>query len=218
MCGAETRGYRSRVRIRRTLPAVALVLLALAGCTFVAPEPTPQPEEPYSIDQAAVVEALGEVPEGEPMTPERTADFIQRFQDYRWQLVARSYPEAVRPAVTVVDTTGAGASACMSDGQMLEEGSLSDYVCLAQNPPVPSAALSDDQAGYLYDYWTGFVMPCYHENGYDAEFPPPTRDEFVARWPFQEWSPRPSNLGGEELIAAFAELDALCPSAPDELR
>ncbi|WP_411699504.1 hypothetical protein [Conyzicola sp.] len=201
------------------LPAVALVLLALAGCTLAEPgaaAPT-KTAQPYAIDQGEVAKTLGEVPEGEPMTPERTADFITRFQDCRWELVTRSYPEAVRPAVTVADTTGAGARACMSDGLISEENAMSDYVCLAQNPPVPPAALTDAQAGYLYDYWTGFVLPCYHENGYEVEAQPPIRADFVARWPFQNWSPRPSTLGGEDIIELFAELDQFCPDTPDGL-
>ena len=202
------------------LPALAVVLLGLTACTFVAagpPERTATPQ-PYAIDQRAVAEALGPVPEGEPMTPERAADFIQRFQDYRWELVAQSYPHAVRPAVTVVDTTGSGVTACVSDGSMMvEEVALSDYVCFAQNPPVPPAALSDEQAAYLYDYWTGFVVPCYAENGYEMEQQPPSRDYFVTHWPFQNWSPRPSTLGGKEIIDIYQQLDGLCPSTPEEL-
>jgi hypothetical protein len=194
-----------------------LLLLALAGCTFVGPMEQKPEREPYTIREGDVLATLGEVPESEPMTPEREADFITRFQDFRWELVSRSYPDAVRPAVTVVDTTGAGAPACMSDGSMSEQNAISDYVCLAQNPPVPPAMLTDAQAGYLYDYWTGFVLPCYHENGYEIEAQPPTRDRFVARWPFQDWSPRPSTLGGEDIIELFAELDQFCPGTPEEL-
>ncbi|MCZ4501183.1 MAG: hypothetical protein JWQ74_3740 [Marmoricola sp.] len=210
------------MRLTRTLAAAVLAALTLAGCTFVGPaDEQPADErpaaEPYSIKHGAVLAALGPVPQGEPMTPERTADFIQRFQDYRWELVAKLHPDAVRPAVTVVDTTGASVAACMSNGEMSEQAALSDYVCLAQNSAVPSAALSDEQAGYLYDYWTGFVVPCYAANDHEVHESPPTRDEFVTRWPFQQWSPRPATLGGEEVIAAFEELDQFCPTTIDEL-
>jgi hypothetical protein len=204
------------VRANRIYPVVALVLLALAGCTFVEPTGDEPESEPYSIREGAVLAELGEVPESEPMTPERAADFIARFQDYRWTIVTRSYPDAVRPAVTVVDTTGADVASCMSDGVLSEQSALSDYVCLAQNPPVPRAMLSDDQAGYLYDYWTRFLVPCYEANDHPIDESPPARNDFVARWPFQEWSPRPSTAGGEDVIAAYAELEQFCPGAPEE--
>jgi len=204
------------------LPAVALVLLALAGCTFVAPQPTPEPEEPYSIDQAAVLEVLGAVPEGEPMTPERTADFITRSLDRQWEGVVAQYPDAIRPEVAaevINDVNGEAFRACMAPVEGGgRESALAAYICSARFPSAPSGMLTHDQAGYLYDYWTGFVMPCYAENGYPLEQSPPARADFVAEWPFQNWSPRPTSLGGEELIAAFEELDLLCPSVVDELR
>ncbi|GAB3605781.1 hypothetical protein GCM10027413_11900 [Conyzicola nivalis] len=200
------------------LPAVALALLALAGCTFVGPVELKPESEPYTIKDGAVLAALGEVPEGEPMTPEREADFIARFQNYRWSIVTQSYPDAVRPTVTVADTTGAGVSACVSDGlQSSEQVALADYVCFAQNPPVPTSMLSSAQAGYLYDYWTGFVVPCYAEHGFEISADPPVRERFVAEWPFQNWAPTLANRGGEDAVAALAELEQFCPGVPDEL-
>jgi hypothetical protein len=195
-----------------------LLLLALAGCTFVGPMEQKPEREPYAIREGDVLAILGEVPESEPMTPEREADFITRFQDFRWSIVTLSYPDAVRPAVTVTDTTGAGVTACISDGlESSEQVALADYVCFAQNPPVPDAMLSPAQAGYLYDYWTGFVVPCYTEHGYQITADPPARDRFVAEWPFQNWSPTLPNQGGEAAVAAVAELEQFCPGVPEEL-
>jgi len=214
-------GYRSRVSLTRALPAAAAVLLALSGCTLMAPgslAPTATPE-PYRIEHSEVVEALGAVPEGEPMTPERTADFVSRFLDQQWELVSVPYPDAVRPTVAQEEDADGGINACISEASGTpKEAAIAQYVCFARFPSPPSNMLTHDQARYLYDYWTGFVVPCYRDNGFDVQGTPPARETFVAEWPLQHWAPMPVRDGESVYGDQYDELESLCPGVVDELR
>lgn len=206
------------------MPAAALLLFALAGCTFVAPGTTvtnnvEATQEPYAIDHSTVVEALGAVPEGEPMTPERTAEYIERFLDQQWQLVSVPYPDAMRPNVAPDNPPNGTVNDCVTAASGTpEQAAIARYVCMARFPSPPSSMLSHEQAAYIYDYWTGFVTPCYFNNGYDVQSPPPARDTFVAEWPLQHWAPVPVSDGEMVNGEAYDELEALCPGIPDELK
>ena len=202
------------------LPVVAFVLLALSGCTFVAPgaPAVEATKAPFSIDQADVVASLGTAPPWHEPSAERTDAMIQRGLDRQWQGVASSYPDVVRPEVAEIERaegSNAQLTACLgaitSTGR---ENAIANYVCNAQYPIVPPNVLTEDQAGYLYDYWTGFYFPCVVENGFVFETAPPTRAAFVEEWPYQGWwpSPRYDEPVSDVDRAAF---DARCPATLD---
>jgi hypothetical protein len=105
MCPGMPPGYRSSMSALRLLPVAAVVLLALAGCTFVAPGSmnagsVDDGESAESdIDRSAVIEALGPPPPFEDPTPERTAEYNARLVAEQWTAVAVNYPDAQRPDV-----------------------------------------------------------------------------------------------------------------------
>jgi hypothetical protein len=62
--------------------------------------------------------------------------------------------------------------------------------------------------GYLYDYFTKFLVPCYEANGIE-NVPAPTRAEFVSLWPNQNWYPSMGDVPmGSEMEN---QLNAACP-------
>ncbi|WP_166878839.1 hypothetical protein [Salinibacterium sp. ZJ450] len=70
----------------------------------------------------------------------------------------------------------------------LEEHAVGAYVCLGRHRSQPFAPPNDAQLGWVYDYLTQFLAPCYEANG--IENPPgPSREDFVANWPDQGWFP-----------------------------
>lgn len=214
------------------LPVVAVVLFALSGCTFVAPgssvgsddSTTEATVKTVVIDQADVRNALGPVPPDPEFTPALVDDYVARSLDWQWANLLTSFPNAQRPDVVEIERVtgdnprrtqcGDVARAAGLDPQSF---AIAAFVCAAEYPSIPNGTLSQDQAGYLYDYWTGFVLPCYAAAGYPDKSAPPTREYFAANWPFQNWSPQPKSggyvVGGPE----YDTLIANCPGFPDGL-
>ena len=210
----------------RTLPAAALVLLALvgctlAGCTLVAPGSVnagsvDKGESPVSaIDQSAVTEALGAIPPFEDPTPARTADYNARFADEQWTAVVVNYPDAQRPDVEALDPVddeepiNECRKAVTGDGVT---AAVAQYSCYVRHPTVPRGVLSYDQAAYLYDYWTRFVLPCYADHGFAPVSDPPSRDDFATAWPFASWRPNPLRSGQPPTDPEHQLVESLCPS------
>jgi hypothetical protein len=228
MRAAATAGYRSRVSPTRTLPAVALVLLALSGCTLMPPgsgrTSTGEPSVTV-IDQAAVLEELGPVPPAPELTEAVLDDYLARSLDWQWANVVRNYPHAERHEVAEIErASGSNPRAMQCADEARAAGldpqafAVAVYTCAAQFPSLPTGTLSRDQARYLYDYWTRFVVPCYADAGYPDTSTPPTREFFAANWPFQNWAPQPKldnhAVGGPEFDTVLAN----CPGFPDGMQ
>ena len=204
-------------------PAAAVLLVALAGCTLVAPgtpvsTQTATTPAPHAIDPSAVVAALGPAPRWSPPTPERTDDIIARGIDFYWGFAASRYPDAARPEVAEIaraEGTSPEQAACLAAAPSgPRESAIASYVCHAQYPVVPAGLITEAQAGYLYDYWTDFVFPCFAENGFSMPTSPPARDAFVAEWPYQDWwpAPEPREPVSDDDRAAFEQR---CPTTLD---
>jgi len=220
------------MRSARALPAV-FVLLALAGCTAATP-PSPSLTQPFAlaIDHDAVVDALGPLPPDEVPGAERLAAFRRAIADLAWKAISASYPDAERyagPVGYLPDAAVAPAIAgCVAArGPALPEGgtddealakaaALTQYACSQQFVRESGPGLSAEQVGYLFDYQARFVLPCYAEKGHPALVQPIPRDEYVANWPFQSWSPEPS--GVDVMTVEYDQLELMCPSVPDEWR
>ena len=215
------------------MPVAALVLLALAGCTAAPqPEPSPTPTQPFAlaIDPDVVLDALGPLPPDEPPSAERMAGFRQTLSDMAWNAISSSYPDAVRytgPATYLPDAqVNSAVEDCVaqqglalpeggtSDEALVKASSLARYVCTQQFVVERGPGLSERQVAYLYDYQTEFVLPCYSEKGYPVLTPPIARAEYVAKWPFQYWSPEPSRI--DAMGVEYDQLNLMCPAVPEE--
>ena len=217
----------------RNLFVAALGVLLVAGCSAPAsPAPSPTPTQPFAlaIDPAAVLEELGPLPPFEEPSPERLAAYRQTVADLAWASVSSSYPDAVRftgqPTYLPNTEANAAARACLAEqGLELPEGGTDDqalvkastlarYTCTQQFVDEGGPGLSETQAAYLYDYQTAFVLPCYEDTGHPVVTPPIDRDDYIAKWPFQYWSPVPSRI--EMMTLEYDQLELMCPAVPEE--
>jgi hypothetical protein len=225
-------GYRSSMSALRLLPVAAMVVLALAGCTLTDAgsglasdrAATESSQQAVVIDQAAVLAELGPVPPDPEFTDEVVDDYVTRWLDWQWNNVLASYPDAVRPSVAEIERSTGGNPRWTQCGDQARAAGLDPrafaiaaFVCSAEYPSVPYGTLSKDQARYLYDYWTRFVVPCYADSGYRDTSIPPTREFFAENWPFQNWSPSPSRGGVGAGGPDFDTVVANCPAMPEGL-
>ena len=229
-------------RFAGVLAAVG-VLVALAGCTLMAPgsagSATPDPEPHATIEPSDVLAALGAVPPDPQLTDELLDDYFDRWLDWQWDNLTRTYPDAVRPQVAeIARATGSNpaGTACQDEarsaGAVAQEASASDpaaqqaaarqsavdvFVCSVEYPSLPNGTLSRDQARYLYDYWTRFVLPCYAAAGYPDDSTPPSREFFADNWPFQNWAPQPARGSATAGDTLLDDAQADCPAIPEGL-
>jgi hypothetical protein len=70
-----------------------------------------------------------------------------------------------------------------------EEGEVGMYFCsnvaYPQRPPSPSP----ERAGYIYDYYVGYLVPCFEAHGVKQGSASPTRDQYIAEFTHQTWGP-----------------------------
>lgn len=208
---------------RLAIAAVVLVTL-LAGCsTPDLPEPTATAAQPTLQEQA--IAELGPYPADTPWEEGEREKKLQDAADLRWSSISGQVL-AARPDVPVeAEVTSAEAEAvrgeCMAEegvplgdytmtefGPVTEKESIAWYTCLVRFPGIPRPLANDEQLGYIYDYWTGYVAPCLAERGANNP-PPPSREEFVAQWPNQKWYPAPAGAPGSEQFGIDGEA---CPA------
>ena len=157
--------------------------------------------------------------------------------DRDWQGVLGSYPDAVRPEVgfeayvTDEDRVDVMRACYEAAGVPIDEGrtgpdpddpvvsigtstttveqAIAAHSCRVAHPERrTSGPPNAEQLGWIYDYLTGYYVPCYEAN--DIVVPPaPPREEFVANWPNQGWFP----MVGDHPLAMDAEWDAALSKA-----
>ncbi len=178
---------------------------------------------------------LGPSPAPQVLDAAQTEALRLAEQDRLWAGVTGQYTDATRPADTfagylddsqrlasmkkcITDAglkldTGTDASGTVVDygaSTTTREESIASFSCQTAFRSAPSTPPSSDQLGYMYDYLTEFLVPCYAANGI-ANQPAPSRTQFVALWPNQGWFPTSgSALMGTELDT---QLNAACPPA-----
>ncbi|MEI5582803.1 MULTISPECIES: hypothetical protein [unclassified Agromyces] len=97
-----------------------------------------------------------------------------------------------------------------------EAQAVAGYACDAAHPVrVVSGGPNDAELGWIFDYLTEFTAPCYAANGYDNP-PPPSREEWVSKWPEFVWFPSPGDMVLEPEVQAA--LDEACPHADSTIR
>jgi hypothetical protein len=230
------------MRTTRTLALSALVAVLLSGCVPAgAPTPgAPTPAAPgsptaasapaYPIDMDAVRAELGPVPDVPPSPAELASD-RRRLADEQWANALASFPGLARPdaefvealdsaeqAVRVAACADAASESARNAAGTTDPAAIrvAQYVCGVQYPVATGGGISDVQTAYVYDYWTGFVLPCYDAAGYDVSGAVPTKEDFVAAWPNQGWAPWNAVADGPPLDV-LDELDIPCPAVLDEL-
>ena len=215
------------------LVAGALALALLSGCA--SSDPVEPPAASATADPDAVVSIempdLGPSPAPDELTEEQREALRMGYQDQFWQNVVAQYPDAVRPAdpftgYTAADDMQDALNACyVSQGLTLgttidaegnsspggaeagtEQESIGMFLCHAKITG-PTQPPNDAQLGYIYDYLTEFLVPCYEANGIENPAPP-TREEFIANWPNQNWFPM-TGLFGEDRDYA---VNKACPN------
>jgi hypothetical protein len=228
-----------RTRVLALVVAAGLAVIALSGCTAPSatvsstPEPTPTQAFALRISHDEVLEKLGPPPPNVPLTPERTEQLRVSASDRAWKYFSSRNPGVPRPDIAVVEyvdparyfavieeCVAAHGATLPADGSAdyaaNDAYDLASYECGVQYPAQTQNTLSEKQAGYLYDYWTGFVVPCHEEAGYPGGTEPPTRDYFVAHWPYQDWAPT-ALKGGEPMMGLeMDQLELMCPGVPAE--
>lgn len=233
MCsGKRVRGSSAtrkvpNVGLKPLAVASALLVVALAACT---PTDDNEPTTPLpSIDFAAVEATLGPYPAESPWSQTDKEATWAVVADDLWAAAISRHPQLARPVVAAEREIDAGEidtylRPCL-EGSGIDLGSYSalewmpvaegDYVawytCRVKFPLLSSAPPNDEQVGYLYDYFTQFVVPCLEANG-SAIDSAPSRDTFVREWPNQDWFPEPTTSAPG--TAEYASASAVCPSTP----
>jgi hypothetical protein len=198
--------------------------------------PTPSPTQAFALRIATddVVAELGPMPAHAEPTPERLERLRQIAQERAWAGLARQYPGMPRPDAALVEYVEPGdgltrGQRCIAergaelpadgsaDGPQLQANAVATYVCGVQYPTRMRGLLTEEQTAYLYDYWTGFVLPCFEEVGTPSTAKPPTREYFIDNWPYQDWAPSPTDEGQPLTFLATDQLDLMCPATPDGL-
>ncbi|CAN5308744.1 hypothetical protein BH09ACT6_BH09ACT6_22570 [soil metagenome] len=175
---------------------------------------------------------LGPSPAAATLDAEQTTAARLADQDERWRRVLLTHPGAARPTDPFVGFEPETSrlkdfrSCLVSHGVPIESGTnqageivtfsatptttgeaVAAFSCENQFPPPPEVPLTDLQLGYLYDYLTEFLEPCYSANGIENP-PPPSREDFVANWPHQDWYPSLGLVMGTSRETAIIEA---CP-------
>ncbi|MGO4105090.1 hypothetical protein AB4Y63_14145 [Leifsonia sp. YAF41] len=203
---------------QRTAAAVALAcfsLTVMAGCSSTVGTATPSPTATATAPLAVTIPMpdIGPSPTAPPLSPEEKERQRVASQDALWGTVLATYPTAQRPEVSFTeyltdDNRLEVRSSCFAaaglkvetgsnaDGVVLsvspqptnEAEAVSAFVCDAEHPNEPFPLPNDAVLSWVYDYLTQFLAPCYAANG--VEYPaPPTKEDFVAQWPNQNWFP-----------------------------
>ena len=202
-----------------------------SGHSSGTPSPTPTP-----LAVTVPMPDLGPSPAPAPQTAAETEQRRLSNADQAWEQLLLQYPSAVRPQVTfggyITDASEVAVmSACYTEQGVpiangypagakkgdkpssigaeadTEQEAIGAYVCNVEHPYRPSPPPTAQQLGYLYDYLTEFLVPCYEANGI-TELPAPTRAAFVANWPHQNWFPTDGAAMDGDRAAAIARA---CP-------
>lgn len=179
---------------------------------------------------------LGPSPQPASLTPQQTEALRVQARDAAWQSVLTQYPDAVRPDVPFDGYLDQAdemrvMSACFTQhgvplgysypvgakkgdpptgvgGEATDEQqSIGLYWCTVEHPGKPSSPPNAAQLSWMYDYLTRFIVPCYRANGITVPAAP-SKQDFVSKWPHQNWFPSP---GMSADAARDAAVQKACP-------
>ena len=219
-----------------TLSILAVLSLALVGCSgpksAEAESSSPAPSPAF----AAVgypMPNLGPEPSMALLSDADAETQRLAYQDKRWLDVLSKYPDAARPVIAFtgyladkdyvdvlyscytaagvpsdLGTDANGLATGLSIELKTEAEEIAAFTCQQEHPSRPLAQADAHVLGWIYDYLTQFLAPCYAANGIQNPAPP-TRDYFIANWPNQNWWP---SQGGMPMGTPEDEaIGAACP-------
>jgi hypothetical protein len=225
----------------RHFAMILITVPLLAGCTgqtapISSPSPAPagtQVEEKVAVEYP--MPDLGPSPTPVPLSEDERRALTLGYEDQDWQTVVARYPDAVRPEVrfdgytdgssridaleTCYEASGVpvergtdedGNLAAINDRSGSKEQAVAGFACRSALPSTPSPPPTDAMLGYIYDYLTQFLAPCYEANGMENP-PPPSRADFIANFPNQNWWPAGPWDGS---WAEGHSVDDACPMLP----
>lgn len=233
-----------RVRLAGMIVVALLLLTGCTFATDGAEPPDPAVAAPAPDFMIAVVDRLGPVPPRPEYTPLEEEQARIQHVEAEWAQLLVQYPAAERTAVELeryvdsVDELSTAQMACLAelgfetvpghttDGKIagfefvIDPGqeqatAVASWQCSTRFAFRPSPPLTEQELGYLYDYFVEFQVPCLEAEG-QHQVPAPTREFFIEEWPRQEWWPRPS-VGAID-TEEWDRLEGACPSVPRGFR
>jgi hypothetical protein len=231
----NTRGDRTIVVTVALVAAIALAgCTAVAPGSGGTTSATSATSTPLAV--SVPTPSLGPSPQPVPLTDAQAEQARLAARDTAWQNVLAQYPDAVRPDVPFDGYLAAGdemtvMSACyrqngvpVSYGYPIgakkgdpptsvggeastEQQAIGMYICGVEHPGRPNPPLTPEQLSWMYDYFTEFLVPCYEANGIDVP-QAPSKQDFVTKWPHQDWFPSAGMTNDPDKDAA---IDKACP-------
>ena len=209
--------------------SVTALSLLLGGCTT---PPDTSITSSYGPELTQALLEIGPYPTPEPLSESDRQALLEEQIDNAWAELLLAYPSAERPDVEVIATVSGeeyrdARRDCLRDlGEIVgddddwepdatEASALLGYTCDAQYPIAPGPPVTDDEIGYLYDFLITFTVPCLERLGMENPAPP-SRSDFVSKWPQQHWWPKAEGveMGSPEEIAVYDT----CPSSPPAMQ
>lgn len=191
---------------------VVLAVLLLVGCAAPPPPDGPtQAEIRERLDRQAALWWEAVAP-GEPMPD---VDPVRVVDDYSEQW------REILDCLTALELEGVDLgsdgswSLSSSDPELLRVLERAQWECAARYPVDPGSpdhafTLSDEQAQYLWSYYTTRLIPCIEAHGFPLT-QIPSREEYLSqRW----WTPYFAMSQSPISPRDLAMLDALCPPPP----
>ena len=186
--------------------AVALLALALAGCT-VAPAAEPlsglSDREQMLYAQSFALQRSGIEVEGEPVV-----DVVAYVPSAGWGAAVAGCMNAAGYAEYAASPRGMSYPAREDDDTAQ---ALALYTCIGQYPVQSdfSSYANKEQLEFLYDYFHNSLVPCLAAAGYIVPGTAPTREQFTAFTVEPRWNPY--NALPTQPPSAVREV---CPASP----
>ena len=190
----------------KVLVGVVATMLLLSGCATAIP----MPEGPDVDVSQSVLDATWDATGLADSVERPVVAAAEPTEDWAGEITAC----LANDDITLTSISGDGVQ--FTGDLSGEMGSialqLAWYTCFAQSPPPPityegAVVMSDDELGYLWDYYHRWVTPCLRSQGYEVELVP-KRDEFVASGGLS-WNPY-WEISGVVTGAEYTALVAQC--------
>lgn len=192
------------MRINLLAAGLALVLLALAGCSSTT----------SSITAEGGAGDWEQFHSEFPNVSKPDTSVVRTVDPEEWaSVIATCMNDAGFPDV-VAD--GDGSLSWEGPTQQAEQLGLAKYICLAQYPldPKYTTKPTDEQIGLVYDYLTLVQVPCIEAHGIEVP-EAPSRAIFIETYlDSPEWLPYALISAEADAQGVLSELQEQCPQSP----
>ena len=190
----------------KVLAGVVATMLLLSGCATTIP----MPEGPDVDISQSMLDATWNAT-GLPDSVERpVVATAEPTEDWVGEITACLAKDDI--TLTSISGDGARFTGELSGDMAHVPMQLAWYTCFAQSPPPPTVSngaivMSEDELGYLWDYYHRWVTPCLIAQGHPVP-EVPDRERFVTSGSLG-WNPY-WVIGGVDSEADYNALVALC--------